>query len=285
MNRRTIGILHPGDMGVAVAVTARNAGHTVYWASEGRSAETRARATAAGLLDAGSIAGICEGCEVLVSVCPPEFAGEMARAVASLGFRGLYLDLNAVSPRRSVRIGRDLEERGIRFVDGSIIGLPAKQRGETWIYLCGPHAEEAAACFGQGPLEVEVLEGEIGKASALKMVFAANTKGMAALRAAVLGAARELGVFDDLERQWARSGTPMARAVESVGHVAPKAWRFVAEMREISETFESTGMPGDFHRAAEEIFARLAPFRGVREIRLEEVLEKLAARAATKSDS
>ena len=88
MSRR-IGILHPGDMGVAVAATARNSGHEVYWASEGRSADTRKRASDTGLVDAGSIAGLCERCEVILSVCPPEFAGAVARDVAGRGFRGL----------------------------------------------------------------------------------------------------------------------------------------------------------------------------------------------------
>ena len=122
---------------------------------------------------------------------------------------------------------------------------------------------------------MEVLEGEIGKASALKMCFAAHTKGLAALRAAVLGTAKELGVLSDLQRQWERTGTTFADAVKSLQHTAPKAWRFVAEMKEIAATFESAGMPGGFHLAAAEIFARLAPLKGAGKPELREALEKL----------
>jgi hypothetical protein len=134
-------------------------------------------------------------------------------------------------------------------------------------------------------LETEVLEGEIGKASALKMVFAAHTKGLAALRAGVLGTARELGVLPDLERQWARSGPPFAQAVASLQHVAPKAWRFVAEMQEIAATFGAAGMPGGFHQAAEEIFARLAAFKGAPAVELEEALQKLTETSKVATDA
>ena len=282
---RTFGILHPGEMGVAVAATLKNSGHNVCWASEGRSAETRSRAVAAGLNDTGTVAAICRRCEAIVSVCPPEFAEGMAREIADHGFQGLYVDANAISPEKASRIGRMLEAGGVRFVDGCIIGLPASTRGETWIYLSGQHAQEAAGCFSGGPLEVEVLEGEIGKASALKMVFAAQTKGLAALRAAVLGAAEELGVLRDLERQWSRSGPPFSQVAGSVQHVAPKAWRFVAEMQEIAATFEAAGMPGGFHRTAGEIFARLADFKGASKVELEDALRKLAARSLTEAGS
>jgi 3-hydroxyisobutyrate dehydrogenase-like beta-hydroxyacid dehydrogenase len=283
MSTRKIGILHPGEMGAAVAATARNSGHEVFWASEGRSAETGRRAAQTGLADAGSLARLCHICEVIVSVCPPEFAEGMARQIGGLGFGGVYIDANAISPQRVQRIGDFLRGAGVRFVDGCIIGLPATTPGQTWIYLSGGPAGDVASCFTGGPLEVECLGGEIGKASALKMCFAAHTKGLAALRAAVLGAAEELGVLADLERQWSRSGPLFAQAVASIQHTAPKAWRFVAEMQEIAETFESAGMPGEFHRAAGEIYSRLAPFKGAASPKLSEALEKLTGRAAVKA--
>jgi 3-hydroxyisobutyrate dehydrogenase-like beta-hydroxyacid dehydrogenase len=283
MKRLKIGILHPGHMGVAVAASARNSGHDVFWASEGRSLETGRRAAGAGLADAGSVRRMCEVCEVIASVCPPEFAEKMAGEIAQYGFRGIYIDANAISPQRAQRIGEVLEAGGARFVDGCIIGLPATAPGQTWICLSGKHAESAVSCFAGGPLEVECLGGEIGKASALKMCYSAQAKGVAALSAAVLGAADGLGVLSDLERQWSRSGPPFAQAVASIQHTAPKAWRFVAEMQEIVDTFESVGMPGDFHRAAGEIYARLAPLKGTQGPDFRDALEKLTGRATVKA--
>ena len=275
MTPRTIGILHPGEMGVAVGATLDNSGHDVFWTSEGRSAETHRRAAAAGLKDAGTVATLCRKCDAIVGVCPPEFAEAMAHQIGDYGFGGLYIDANAVSPEKVLRIGRMIEAGGARFVDACIIGLPPSTRGETWMYLSGPYAQEAAACFTAGPLEGEVLDGEIGKASALKMVFAAHTKGLAALRAAVLATAEELGVLRELERQWSRSGPPFAQVVGSLQHAAPKAWRFVAEMQEIAATFEGAGIPGGFHRAAGEIFTRLGGFKGASKVELEDALQKL----------
>jgi 3-hydroxyisobutyrate dehydrogenase-like beta-hydroxyacid dehydrogenase len=275
MSQRTIGILHPGEMGVAVAKTAQNSGHEVCWVSEGRSPETCRRAARAGLADAGTLRRMTELCPVIVSVCPPEFAEELASEITGLGYGGMYIDANAIAPERARRMGERMAAHGIAFVDACIIGLPATTRGETWLYLSGSNAGEAACCFSGGPLEVEILEGEIGRASALKMCFAAHTKGLAALRAAVLGTAEELGVLSDLQRQWERTGTTFADAVKSLQHTAPKAWRFVAEMKEIAATFEAAGMPGGFHLAAAEIFARLAPFKSAGKPELREALEKL----------
>src|SRR5580658_2652423 len=76
-----IGILHPGQMGIVVAVSAQNSGNEVLWASEARSAATRERASQAGLRDAGTLTKLCELCPVIVSVCPPEFAEEIAEQV------------------------------------------------------------------------------------------------------------------------------------------------------------------------------------------------------------
>ena len=275
MSKRKIGVVHPGEMGVAVAKTAQNSGLEVCWASEGRSPETSRRAAAAGFSDAGTLQSMAAICPVIVSVCPPEFAEDLARDVTGLGFRGMYIDANAIAPERVRRMGECMANQGIAFVDACIIGLPATTRDETWLYFSGPHAAEAAPCFSAGPLEVEVLAGGIGHASALKMCFAAHTKGLAALRAAVLGAAEELGVLSDLQRQWERKGTTFAEAVASLQHTAPKAWRFVAEMHEIAATFESAGMPGEFHRAAAEIYERLASFKGTHKPELREALNKL----------
>ena len=262
-------------MGVVVAETIRNSGHEVCWASDGRSAETGRRAAAAGMTDAGSLSGLCEHCAVIVSVCPPEFAENIAAEVSERRFPGLYMDLNAISPQRVQRIQRLITAGGGTFVDGSIIGMPTRGRGETWIYASGEHASQAGEYFRGGPLEFEILGDYPGQASALKMCFAAYSKGTTALLAAVLGSADALGVQDALRRQWARSGPNFERAVASVRAAAPKAWRFTPEMQEIADTFTSAGVPSGFPAAAAEIYAKLASFKGVGDPDLAGVLEKL----------
>jgi 3-hydroxyisobutyrate dehydrogenase-like beta-hydroxyacid dehydrogenase len=276
MTPQRIGVLHPGEMGIAVAATIKNTGHEVCWVSAGRSPRTRERAAQEGLVDAGTLAALCETCAVIVSVCPPEFAGSVADAVLECGFRGMYIDANAVSPATKQRIGQRMEQSGVRFVDGGIVGLAARTRGQTWLYLSGPEAESAACCFTAGPIEPEVIGTEIGKASALKMCFAAQSKGSTALLCAVLGAAQELGVLENLKRQWARYGPPLAEVQRNIERSAPKAWRFVGEMHEIAATFEAAGMPPEFHQAAARIYESLRKFRDA-EPDLEEVLRALRA--------
>jgi 3-hydroxyisobutyrate dehydrogenase-like beta-hydroxyacid dehydrogenase len=273
-----VGILHPGEMGSVVAATVRNSGHEVCWVSEGRSHRTRARAESAGLTDAGTLPHLCEICPVIVSVCPPEFAARLATQVVARGFRGTYLDANAISPTHKQEIAARMQANGIRFIDGGIIGLPPKARGQTWLYLSGEHADTIACCFEAGPLEVEVIGTEIGKASALKMCFAAQSKGSIALLIAVMGAADRLGVLEDLRRQWTRQGPALEKSEGHVIRSAPKAWRWVPEMHEIAATFEAAGMPPGFHQAAAEIYEMLREFKDADPASIEEVLTRLVTK-------
>jgi 3-hydroxyisobutyrate dehydrogenase-like beta-hydroxyacid dehydrogenase len=281
MTKEKVGILHPGNMGISVAATIQNSGHTVYWASEGRSLQTRARAEEHGLTDAGTLAEMCRICPVIVCVCPPHAAEDVAHQVIGCGYQGVYLDANAISPERVIRIGQAMTEAGVSFVDGGIIGGPAWEPDRTWLYLSGAEAERMAAYFSAGPLETRVIGEEFGKASALKMCFAAYTKGSTGLLCAIVATAQELGVWGELERQWSRHGSDFAeQAVRRVRGVTAKAWRFAGEMEEISATFSQAGLPGEFHAAAADVYRRIAHFKDAPETpALEEVLAALLERS------
>ena len=94
-----IGLLHPGQMGASVGAAALARGaNEVIWCSERRSNATVARAEAVGLTDATSVAAVVDLAEVILSVCPPDNAVDVASAVAACGFSGTYVDANAVSP-------------------------------------------------------------------------------------------------------------------------------------------------------------------------------------------
>jgi 3-hydroxyisobutyrate dehydrogenase-like beta-hydroxyacid dehydrogenase len=216
-------------------------------------------------------------CSLLISVCPPAAAEDVADQAIAAGYQGTYLDANAISPHKAQKIGQRLTSGGIRFVDGGIIGGPAWEPGRTWLYLSGEHADGVIDCFSEGPLETSIIGEEIGKASALKMCYAAYTKGTTALLCAILAAAEELGVRKDLEGQWSRNGSDFAdQATARVRRATVKAWRFTGEMDEIAATFARAGVPAGFHEAAGEIFRRLAHFKEEPEQpSLEEVLEVL----------
>lgn len=257
-----VGLLHPGAMGISVGASAQNSGCTVYWAAAGRSLHTRQRAEEHNLREVETLAELVQQCEVILSVCPPHAAEEVAQEVLEAGFHGLYLDANAISPERSRRIGHMVSEHGGRFVDGGIVGGPAWEPGTTWLYLSGQEAATAAACFTAGPLETEILAGGIGQASALKMCFAAYTKGTTALLAAILATADAEGVRATLNKQWERSWPGFAEQTEKrVRQVTAKAWRFAGEMEEIVATFEAAAVPNGFYTAAAELYERLAHFK------------------------
>ncbi len=265
--KEIVGILHPGAMGVSIAASAKNTGYTVYWASEGRSTHTHERANKVNLLDMHSVAKLCDECSVIFSVCPPHAAEDVAKEVIGNGFRGVYLDANAISPQRAIRIDQAMSDAGVEFVDGGIIGGPAWRPGRTWLYLSGKEAKRVASCFSAGPLETAVIGDSAGKASALKMCYAAYTKGSTALLSAILAVAEALDVREELANQWSRGGSDFAEKTNRrVRGVTAKAWRFAGEMKEIASTFESAGMPGEFHAAAAEVYRRIAGFKDAQEV-------------------
>ncbi len=261
---KKIGIISPGAMGISVAATMQRSGFDVYWASQGRSAESVARAQEHNLLDAQSMAELCAACEAIVSVCPPHLAVAVAEEVVAAGFTGLYLDANAIAPQKAAHMAEMMRAAGVVFVDGGIIGGPAWEPKRTWLYLSGEWATLAASFFVSGPLETAVIGEHIGQASALKMCFAAYTKGTTALLGAILAGAEALGVRANLEEQWSRDGSDFARQTQQrVRRVTAKAWRFEGEMHEIAATFASVGLPGGFHEASADIYQRLAHFKTV----------------------
>lgn len=262
----SIGFLHPGTMGVSLAASARNSGQAAIWASQGRSQATHDRANSQGLVDAGTLQSLCETCDAIVCICPPAAAEEVAHGVLATGFQGLYIDANAISPARTRRIEAAMAAAAARFVDGSVLGGPAWTPGRTWLYLAGPDAEEAAASFSAGPLETYVLGPEIGHAAALKMCFAAYTKGSSALLSAIVAAAEANGVREALAMQWSRNGSDFAEQTERrVRGVTARAWRFAGELEEIADTFRDAGLPAGFGEAAAEIFRRTAHFKAAPE--------------------
>jgi 3-hydroxyisobutyrate dehydrogenase-like beta-hydroxyacid dehydrogenase len=262
-------------MGASVGAAARSNQHTVLWASAGRSAGTGARARRANLQDAGTVPKLVNASELVLSVCPPHAAEEVAREVAQLGFSGIYVECNAISPDRTRAIQRIVEDAGAHYVDGGIIGGPAWTReAKTRLYLSGPRAEDVAACFAGSPLETPVISDRIGAASALKMGYAAFTKGTTALLTGILGLVEKEGVRADLARQWGDAFTE--QTVRRVCANTAKAWRFVGEMHEIAATFRGAGLPGGFHQAAAEVYARLEAFKDRAEPpAIEAVLETL----------
>jgi 3-hydroxyisobutyrate dehydrogenase-like beta-hydroxyacid dehydrogenase len=250
-----VGLLHPGEMGTAVGRCLAQRGHPVLWASQGRSPETAARADAAGLTDASTPRQVAAQASVIVSVCPPHAALDVAWAVH--GFTGVYLDANAISPGTAREVADLINGNGGRYVDGGIIGPPPQRAGTTRLYLSGNDAPAVHRLFEGTALEPQTAAGSPTAASAVKMAYAAWTKGTAALHLAARALARAEGVEDTLLAEWARSQPHLAE--QSAGAArsgVTKGWRWVGEMEEIAQSMAGAGLPDGFHQAAAEIFRR-----------------------------
>jgi 3-hydroxyisobutyrate dehydrogenase-like beta-hydroxyacid dehydrogenase len=238
-----VGLLHPGAMGSALGAALCAGGHDVVWASAGRSSATRDRA--AGFRDAGSVEALARESDFLLSVCPPDAA--LGVASETRGFDGLYVDANAISPGTA----RQVAELHPRFVDGGIVGPPPREAGTTRLYLSGEEAPAAARLFEGSVVGTRLVPD----ASALKMVYAAWSKGTAALLLAIRDVARANGVWDDLQAEWLLSAPELpARLAAAERSAAAKGWRWIGEMEEIADTFASAGAPDGFHRAAAEVY-------------------------------
>jgi 3-hydroxyisobutyrate dehydrogenase-like beta-hydroxyacid dehydrogenase len=253
-----IGLISPGQMGASIGAAASHAATRVIWAGDGRSKASHTRASDAGLENVGTIDTLVKDSDIILSVCPPDDAQDVALQVKQRAFPGLFVDCNAIAPEKSRQIAERFGYQN--FVDGGIVGGPAwKSESGTRLYLSGDRSKEIAALFNNSPLETTIIPGEIGAASAMKMVFAAYTKGTTALLAAILGVAEKEGVRNVLESQWGQTFTEQTH--QRVIANSAKAWRFEGEMQEIAATFENGGLPGGFHAAAAVVFERLAQFK------------------------
>jgi len=248
-------------MGAAIGGCLVGRGHRVVSPYAERSATTRSRAAAAGIEDVGSLAKALQAAEIVLSVCPPHGAMDLAREVAGRNFRGIYIDANAVSPDSARAIGSVVEAGGASFIDGGIVGPPPGKGVRVWLYLCGGHAREVAECFAGTDVIAEVLDAPLGAASALKMCFAAWSKGSTALLAAIRTLAQHEGVDAALLGEWAHSAPDLPKRSENVATSARKAWRYVGEMEEIASSFAAAGLPSGFHLAAADIYRRLEGFK------------------------
>ena len=255
-------LLHPGNMGATIGACAVAGGAYVYWLSTQRSAASRARADKAGLIEAKDLASIVQNSDVVLSVCPPDAAMDVASRVTAEKFTGIYVDANAISRATAEAVGKIVSAGGASFVDGGIIGSPVKQAGTTRLYLSGEKAQDIAELFHGSMLDARAIGATPGEASALKVAYAAWTKGTDALILAIRALAVHEGVEQALLQEWRISQPALEKkCTQAAASAAPKMWRYVGEMKEIAGAFEAAGLPGGFHDAAAEICQRLACFK------------------------
>ena len=262
MTQDRIAILMPGDMGHGVGRALRQHGHDVMTCLAGRSARTRALAEAAGLRDTGSLEALVTEADLILSILPPDCAIAQAEAVAAAmtatGAHPVYADCNAVSPMTVREAGSIIAAAGAPFIDCGIIGLAPGKGKPTRFHVSGPDTAPMERLDGKG-ITVLPMGLEIGRASALKMVYAGLTKGTMTLHTAMLLAAHQLGVYGELIAEYEDSQQAALAAMRArVPRIPADAGRWIGEMEEIAATLASVGVTPGFHDGAAEIYRVLA---------------------------
>ncbi len=261
MSVQTIAILSPGDMGHAVGLTLVNHGFNLVTCLRGRSERTHNLSKIGQIRDVPTLEALVTEADLILSILVPSQATSIAEKVANAMTitqkHTIYADCNAISPGTTQVINRIITNAGSEFIDASIVGAPPGRGTPPRFYISGPAAESLLPLDKTG-IDIKPLGASIGRASALKMCYAALTKGTSALHLALLTAAEAMGLSAELRDELVYSQSETYRRMENELPAIPvKAGRWIREMEEIAASFEQVGVTGKFHQGAADMFALL----------------------------
>jgi 3-hydroxyisobutyrate dehydrogenase-like beta-hydroxyacid dehydrogenase len=277
VDQPTVGILHPGSMGAAIAACAATNAAAIVWCSAGRSAASTARAEQFGLTPVATLTELLDRSDIVISLCPPAAAEDLAHDVAGHRFDGVYLEANAINPERTIRIA-GLLGSDATVVDGGVVGSPPVRGKTPVLYLSGPAAatEQIEALFAGTAVQTKALGTEVGKASALKLAYASFQKTSRVLVALAVGMAREHGVDQELIEVASRRTDSYLSEPQYVAKTAARAWRWGPELEEAADALAAAGLPPEMLRAAATTLARWHDVKDDRELTLTDALDRLA---------
>jgi 3-hydroxyisobutyrate dehydrogenase-like beta-hydroxyacid dehydrogenase len=254
-------VIAAGEMGAGLGKRLTERGARVLTSLKGRGPASVKRAGDAGMISVED-ADLVRQAAIILSVVPPgEAVGLSERLkpqLAQAPHNPLFIDCNAVAPETARQIGAVLAQTRCRYVDGGIIGAPPAGTSSPSLYVSGEAAPEALLLARYG-LNVRLLEGPIGAASALKMSYAGITKGFTAIGTAMMLGSLRAGCADALRRELFESQPQLvAWLTRQVPRMFPKAYRWVAEMEEIATFLGEEGASHDMYVAIAELYEHVA---------------------------
>jgi 3-hydroxyisobutyrate dehydrogenase-like beta-hydroxyacid dehydrogenase len=197
-------------------------------------------------LAASALEAVRDADLVLCAVTAAQDLAAAESCAAGLAPGAFFLDVNSASPGAKRAAAACIEAAGGRYVEAAVMSPIEPRRLASPMLLGGPHAAAfLASAEGLGFTGARVYAAEIGRAAATKLCRSVVIKGMEALLAESLLAARHYGVeevvlasLSDLlpMPDWpARADYMIARALE---HGARRA----EEMREAAVTVREAGI-------------------------------------------
>ncbi len=262
MSVHTVAILSPGDMGSGVGFALGQNDIDVITCLRGRSNRTRQLAADAHFRDIPTLGLLVEQADLILSILVPDqavmVAQQVAAAMRSSGKHALYADCNAVSPQTTRKIESIITEAGGQYVDGGIIGGSPTRGTPPRFYVSGEHTDVVSELDGKG-ITVKPIGEEVGRASGIKMCYAALTKGTSTLQAALLSAAESMNLTDELIAEFEFSQPAALKQMSNgISRLPPNAHRWIGEMLEIASTFDNLGVTPSFHQGAAEMYRLLS---------------------------
>ena len=165
--------------------------------------------------------------------------------LSALQPNALYFDCNSCAPDTKRKSAELVESVGARYVDVAVMAPVHPALNKTKVHISGPHTDAAATAMRALDMDVTVLEGDVGTASATKMVRSIMMKGLEALMLECVLAGRKAGVdelvLESLEKTYPGFGWK-ARSNYNLERVMVHGKRRAAEMREVALTVEQLGL-------------------------------------------
>ncbi len=259
----TVVVIAMGEMGSGLARRLKERGARIRTSLTGRGEASAARAQAAGAEFFDDDRDLLDGADFMLSVVPPGSARDLARRLApalqAVARKPVYVDCNAIAPQTAREVAAIVAPTGCPFADGGIVGGPPKgEDAGPRIYVSGPAAQAVTQLTRYG-LDIRVLPGDIGVASAFKLSYAGFTKGVVDLASEMILGATQAGVADELKREVASSLPQFLAWIQKrVPEMYPKSYRWVAEMEEISAYLGDVPGGGEIYAGMARLYADLA---------------------------
>ena len=170
---KNIGILSPGKMGVTLAYSLKRSGHNLFWVSDGRSDETRARADEFGLVDVNNVKNLVDRCDFIFCIGDGGVALDFANFIAESKYQGIYVDANGLWGEESEKeIFNIVTSSGVRYVEAGLYGWPYPGKegytDEHTIYLSGSNASSVADLFTDGYWTPEIHQNSAKEVKRLR---------------------------------------------------------------------------------------------------------------------